>query len=151
MSKKTAKAGNLHAQKETFQARTSSDTKKVIWAFDMIDNSADFAFNVQKISENGDLDTIVSKMIEYNQLTWSEIKKQTHDRSNKSKHHFLDFDGMSKEAADRIHKLELEEYEDSIFSFALQNKLRVIGVRTNEVFHVVWYDPEHKFYPSKKR
>lgn len=151
MGKKTTKPGSLHARKETFQNRTSSDTKKVIWAFDMIDNTADFAFNVQKINENGDLDTIVSKMIEYNQLTWSEIKRQTHDKSNKSKHHFLDFGGMSKEAAERIRKLELEEYEDSIFSFALQNKLRIIGVRINEIFHVVWYDPDHRFYPSKKK
>ena len=58
---------------------------------------------------------------------------------------------MSKEAADRIRAKELDEYSDAIFSFALQNKLRVIGIREDEHFHVLWYDPEHEVCPSKKK
>lgn len=150
MSKKTTKVKHDDL-KSTVRQSHNSDVSKAIWVFDMLDNSEEFAFNVQRISENGHLELVFSKMIEYTNLTWAEIKKQTHDRSNKSKHHLLDYAGLSKEAAARINKLELEEYTDSIFSFALQNKVRIIGVRINEVFHVIWYDPDHRFYPSKKK
>lgn len=150
MSKKTTKVKHDDL-KSTVRQSHNSDVSKAIWVFDMLDNSEEFAFNVQRISENGHLELIFSKMIEYTNLTWAEIKKQTHDRSNKSKHHLLDYAGLSKEAAARINKLKLEEYTDSIFSFALQNKVRIIGIRINEIFHVVWYDAEHKFYPGKKK
>ena len=150
MSKKTTKVKHDDL-KSTVRRSHNSDVSKAIWVFDMLDNSEEFAFNVQRISENGHLELVFSKMIEYTNLTWAEIKKQTHDQSNKSKHHLLDYAGLSKEAAARINKLKLEEYTDSIFSFALQNKVRIIGVRINEIFHVVWYDPDHRFYPSKRK
>ena len=150
MSKKTTKVKHDDL-KSTVRQSHNSDVSKAIWVFDMLDNSEEFAFNVQRISENGHLELVFSKMIEYTNLTWAEIKKQTHDRSNKSKHHLLDYAGLSKEAVARINKLKLEEYTDSIFSFALQNKVRIIGIRINEIFHVVWYDAEHKFYPGKKK
>ena len=30
-------------------------------------------------------------------------------------------------------------------------KLRVIGLRENEIFHIKWYDPNHEFYPTNKK
>lgn len=47
--------------------------------------------------------------------------------------------------------MKLDEYSDSIFSFALQNKLRIIGLRINEIFHILWYDPNHEVYPVNKK
>lgn len=83
-------------------------------------------------------------------MTWTEVKKQTHD-DGKSKHHFLSPQFLSPEAAERLKAKQLEEYSDSIFSFALDNKLRLVGIRKNEDFHVLWYDPEHEVCPSKKK
>ena len=92
----------------------------------------------------------LDKMIRYSNMTWAEIKAQTHD-DGKSKHHVLDFDGISKDAKKRIEKMKLEEYSDSIFSFALTNLVRLIGIRKDEKFEVLWYDPLHDVYPSPKK
>ena len=118
-----------------------------IWMFDKLDISGPFAFNLSR----GEFDSkeFMEKMIAYSNMTWGEIRKQTHD-GGKSKHHYLDESGMSDDARERIKAKELLEQSDSIYSFAFQNKLRIIGIRDGKEFHVVWYDTEHKFYPSKK-
>ncbi len=46
-------------------------------------------------------------------------------------------ENLSKSAQDRILALHMEEDMDRIYSFALQNKLRIIGLRDNSEFHVV--------------
>lgn len=148
-NKKTSRRKN-EFQKTTCKATANSDSKHIIWVFDKCDKSGDFAFDINKIEANGHLHEIMEKMIAYESMTWAEIKLQTHDQG-KSKHHIIDTDGMSAEAIERIEAMKLQEDSDSIFSFALQNRLRIIGTRENELFHVIWYDPEHKFYPSKKK
>ena len=105
----------------------SSDDKCVVWKFDKLDKGGEFAFNID--GDGFRHHDFLDKMIIYSNRKWSEIKRDTHDKA-------------------KIKKLKLEEYSDSIFSFAFDNKWRVIGIRENELFHVVWYDPEHKFSKS---
>ena len=83
-------------------------------------------------------------------MTWTEISRQTHD-NGKSKHHFLDEDSLSDDAIERIRKKHLEDKVDSIFSFALNNKVRIIGVRDGAEFQVIWYDANHVFANSNKK
>ncbi len=121
---------------------------KIVWCFDRIARSGVFAFDTARDDFN--FKEIVNKMISYNSMTWGELKRQTHDRG-KSKHHFLDPSSFSDEAKEQIARNRLEDEVDDIFSFALQNTLRVIGLRKGQMFHVVWYDPYHQFAPSTKR
>ena len=119
-----------------------------IWRFDMIDRDGPFAFQYQ--SESFNHVEVLTKLIEYGNMTWGQIKKQTHDSSGKSKHHNLDVTKLKGDALKRLKvKVEEEDY-DSLFSFALQNKLRIIGIVKKDEFHIIWYDPEHKFFPPKK-
>lgn len=127
---------------------SSTDSKNIVWVFDKIDLSGKFAFDLNR--QDFKHKEILGKQIEYNGMTWIEAKQQTHDRTGKSKHHYLAEGTLSKEAADRLKARHLENYSDSIFSFALQNKLRVVGYRENEFFHVLWYDPGHEICPSTK-
>ena len=144
--KKTKISG--HNKKKTERPDVSTDNLKVIWAFDNIDRSGIFRFDVDK--DDFLHKEVLSKIISYSNMTWTEIKRQTHD-NGKSKHHYLDFAGLSKEAQERYRiKFPNLENTDALFSFAFQNKLRVIGIRDGQIFHVIWYDSEHKFYPSKK-
>lgn len=39
--------------------------------------------------------------------------------------------------------MHLEEDSDRLYSIAMENKLRVIGLRERDRFHVLWYDPQH--------
>lgn len=125
----------------------NTDRKKVIWLFDMIDRSGKFAFDLSR--EDFLHREVMEKMINYGNMTWADVKAQTHDKK-KSKNHLLSFEELSKDASNRFRAKHLEGYEDAIFSFALQNQLRVVGIRENEYFHVLWYDPHHEICPSKK-
>jgi len=128
----------------------NSNYHKVIWTFDWIDRSGKYAFDLGRSDFNSQI--ILDKLINYESMTWAEIMKQTHDKG-KSKHHFLNPMGLSKEAKERLSFCGLDdEFSENIFSFALTNKLRVIGIREYNIFHVLWYDPNHEVYPiSSKR
>ena len=151
MMKKKPKVTKVAAQnlnKETVQIFYSSDNMKSVWVFDKLDKNGLFAFDLRR--EDFNHKEFLEKMISYSNMTWREILAQTHDM-NKSKHHRLEYESLSAEAQERIRVLELEQDTDRIYSFALQNRLRIIGLRENEKFHVIWYDPDHRFCPSKRK
>ena len=81
-------------------------------------------------------------------MTWAEAKRQTHD-DGRSKNHLLSIESLSKEAVDRFKERKLEDYSDSIFSFSLNNVWRIVGIREDEFFDVLWHDPNHEVCPSK--
>jgi len=147
--KKTSKkALQTKAVKTITKPDINSDRELVIWTFDKIDKNGKFAFDINR--KDFKLETVFDKMLSYTKMSWLEIKKQTHD-DGKSKHHILkNLNNISKEADERIKSMRFEQYSDQIFSFALENKLRIIGIRDGQIFHVIWYDPNHEFYPSNK-
>lgn len=112
----------------------------------MLDKDGAFAFTNDRINHR----LVLEKLIEYGNLTWGEIKRQTHDRSNHTKHHFLEPGGFSADAKSRIKAKHLEDDSDLIFSFAFLNVVRVIGIKKDAEFHIVWYDANHEFFPSGK-
>ena len=129
-------------------AKTSTIGMTPIWRFDQLDLNGKFRFDLHR----GDFDhvEVLSKLVNYGNMKWSEIDAQTHDRRNRSKHHYLCEGELSADAVERIRAMHMEEDTDTIFSFSLMNKLRIIGTRKNGEFHVIWYDPEHEFCPSSK-
>lgn len=148
--RKNTKRNYYKSKKQTVKGNNgSSDGQKVIWLFDDVDKDGMFAFKLDRIEKDSNLKEIFDKLLDYSSMTWSEVKKQTHD-DGKSKNHNLDVEKLSKDALDRV-EFKCKENDDSIFSFALQNKLRIIGVRENNFFHVKWYDPNHQFCPSRKK
>lgn len=125
----------------------SAIREKPVWRFDMIDRDGKFAFDLSR--KDFQHKEVLQKLMDYGGMTWGEIDRQQHDRG-KSKHHYLNFDALSNDAKERIRAKGLEEDSDAIYSFALQNLLRIIGIRQGAEFYVVWYDPKHEFCPSKK-
>ena len=148
MSKKEIPNKDININKKIIDTRHSTDNEHVVWRFDWIDKSGEFAFDINR--DDFKHKEILEKIINYNSMTWNEIKMQTHDRRGKSKNHYLDYDGISDIGKKRIQAKHFESYTDSIFSFSLINVLRIIGIRIDNYFYAVWYDPKHKFYPSSK-
>lgn len=149
MAKRTNQKGKITAFKRTIKEEGySSDKKKVIWCFDQIDRDGKFAFDLDR--DDFQHKMFMEKLLAYSGMTWSEVKRQTHD-DGKSKHHSIEVQKLSKEAQERFAAKKLEEDADSVFSFALDNKLRIVGIRKEECFHILWYDPEHEICPSKKK
>ena len=143
MPKKVKKI-NKRNKKTVVQPLASTDSCKQIWLFDSIDNDGHFRFSPSR--EDMDCKGILDKVIQYSKRTWADIKSEKHD-GNKSKHHFLNFNGLSDLAVERIRKLQLEERIDQVFSMRMSNELRIIGLRENQFFIVMWFDPKHEFYP----
>ena len=134
--------------KTTSQQRDPTNDLHPIWNFTNVDTEGMFAFDLTR----KDLDSkfLLNKLVDYSSMTWQEILQQTHD--GKSKHHKLDnLDRLSKEAQIRIEKKHLNLDTDAIFSFALDNMKRLIGIRNGAVFQVIWYDANHEFAPSAKK
>ena len=150
MSKKMkqTKKNNSLAVKTTIKNGVSYEGIKSAWVFDKIDRNGCFAFDINR--DDFDYHEVLEKMISYANMTWGGLRRQTHD-DGKSKHHFLDADKLSKNAKERLVAMHLEEEADQIYSIALQNKLRIVGLRDKDRFHVLWYDPEHDIYPSTKK
>lgn len=147
--KKQTKKPNVSNQKQTTKLPVPSVNQKAVWFFDNVDKGGIFAFNPNR--DDFDAKVILEKIISYSSMTWREIAEHTHD-NGKSKHHFLDYKGLSDLAKKRLEEKAIgDDKWEQIFSFALTNKLRVIGLRENEKFHVLWYDPNHEVYPVKKR
>lgn len=146
--KKQIPQKNASLKKQVISKDIGTVNKKTIWLFDWLDNDGTFAFNLNR--RDFDSRDFLEKMIAYSNMTWEEISHHTHD-NGKSKHHYLPSNGLSKDAIERIKAKHLDEHTDAIFSFAFQNLIRIIGIRDGELFHVVWYDPKHEFYPTKRQ
>lgn len=126
----------------------STDNLCSVWVFTNVDREGKFAFDVSR----GDFrhKDVMEKLIEYSRMTWRAIKNHTHDKG-KSKHHYLSYKSLSKDAQDRFMAKKLEKDSDALFSFALNNTLRIVGIREGEKFKVLWYDPKHEVCPSAKK
>lgn len=149
MGKKiTKRQSQNHNKKAITKYPQSTDGEKVIWTFESIDKDGYFAFDLKR--EDFNLPEVFDKMLSYSTMTWTDVKKCTHD-DGKSKHHIIDVDGFSQKAKERFVFMRLDENSDNIFSFALQNKLRIVGIRDGKFFRVLWYDPKHEIYPSRKK
>lgn len=149
MKQKKTKKPLYRAIKEINHSDQSTNSRKVVWVFDKIDRSGAFCFDIKRADfEHKDF---LDKLISFSSMTWSEVLAQKHDKAQKTKHHLLEFDSLSKPAKDRISALKLEQDTDRIFSFALTNTMRIIGLRDGEKFCVKWYDPKHQFCPSSKK
>jgi len=146
MAKKKAVVLIGNREKRVVSLSHSTNGETMILRFDMLDRDGLFAFDLDR--RDFQHREVFEKLIQYSNMTWNQITSQTHDQ--KGKHHMLNANGLSGEARERVRAKHYEEYSDSIFSLALQNRLRVIGIRIGREFHVVWYDPNHEFYPVSR-
>lgn len=89
MAKKTnkqVKKTESKKNKSTVRIYEGTDKEFPVWIFTDIDKSGKFAFDLNRPDFRHQ--EVLDKMINYSNMTWAEIKMQTHD-DGKSKHHLL--------------------------------------------------------------
>jgi hypothetical protein len=64
--------------------------------------------------------------------------------------HFIDTAGCSKVARDRLVELSLDDTAE-LYSLHVNGRQRIIGIRDRQVLKILWYDPDHQVYPSRKK
>ena len=145
---KEVKKPKLENAKKVVQPQISTEGDKQIWVFDSVDRDGYFSFTPSRADM--DCEDLLDKIIHFSMRTWGDIRRDKHD-NNKSKHHFLSFDSLSDLARERINKLQLSEFHESIFSMRLNNLCRIIGLRDGSSFVVKWFDPRHEFAPMRDK
>jgi hypothetical protein len=85
---------------------------------------------------------IVPKLQNFESMTWGEIlNRQNHE---------IDISEICPEARKRLSALNLDDY-DKLISLRLTGPQRVWGIRNKDILKLLWWDPEHKVYPSFKK
>jgi hypothetical protein len=91
---------------------------------------------------------IVEFLCEIAGSTWREIENMT--TGGHKMHHGQELKRVTRKAKRDAERKKLgETFGDEIFRFRLGSKRRLWGFRKERTFHVVWWDPEHKVYPTE--
>lgn len=145
--KKQVKACTAAPAKEV-RMHPANISGKPVFRFELLDRNGEYAFDLSRDDFNEH--DFLEKMIHYSQMSWGDIERQTHDKG-KSKHHFLrPYERLSRPARTRLVQMQLDDFSDSIFSFAFNNLTRIIGIRVEDLFYVLWYDASHGVYPVSR-
>lgn len=83
-------------------------------------------------------------------MTWAEIKSQTCSGKRgrrKTCNHYVNIDKLPGDAKRRLGELKQNDLEQ-LFSLRLKGKVRLYGIIEGRIMKILWYDPEHRLYPS---
>ena len=107
----------------------------------------------RKCSQDHWNDIVYPFLTEYEKKSWGEIdtERTGKGKRRRKKHVHYPFDRLIDEAYERLIKLELDDFATSIFRFRLSGLQRLFGFRipATAMFHMVWFDPEHRLYKQQ--
>jgi hypothetical protein len=89
--------------------------------------------------------TIYGRLVEYEGKTWREILVDDNYWN-----HRMECWKLCKEAKERLEELYLDDLEQLV-SLRLTSLERIWGILDHNVFHLLWWDPDHLVYPVEKR
>lgn len=110
-----------------------------VWRFSTVDLNGPFSWPKGLDDEQA----IVSKLHDFDSMRWADIEGK--------QHHFLSADSLSSEARKRLEAIQKDDDIESLFSFHLQGKPRIIAIRHQNIAKLLWYDPNHEVSPSEKK
>lgn len=118
---------------------------KMCWTIEHADRQESWSWGPRDWTDDDMNRVMLPKLTEFEKLHWKEIEALT-TGSGHHAHHSMEVDAICNEAQDRL--LKLESDLDHIYRFRLGNKRRLWGFRIVNLFETLWYDPEHRIYPT---
>ena len=91
------------------------------------------------------LHEILDKLAGWEGKTWAQVIGE-----DSAHQHSVPLAELIKPARDRLRELSLDDLDD-LFRFRLGAMERLWGVPLDNVFYLLWWDPDHEVCPSKKR
>jgi len=88
---------------------------------------------------------IREKLSHFESQTWNEITVKSKDRN-----HSVPIGELCKRAQDRLVELNQDDI-DELVSLRLSGVERVWGIRSKDIFRILWWDPNHQVCPSSKK
>jgi len=125
---------------ENFPSPESSLENFPAWHLDLIDLEGPWGW--QNVTREVLFSEILPKIKNFERRFWTEIlNKQNHE---------VPVTEICKEAQKRLKHINCDDIE-KLVSLRLTGTQRIWGLRYNNVFKILWWDPEHKVYPSPKK
>ena len=103
-----------------------------------------------EIVRNVFTEKLYPKLLQFETMTWDEIRQQTHGGKGKSSSHNIDVDDLNPEAKERLKILKYDD-RDKIYSLRLDGTIRIFGFKELNYLDIIWVDLNHEVCPSKKK
>lgn len=147
-SKKTKQVRQREQPTEKKQARQEVDPGQVskmnpVWSIRLFDVVGPWG---RELIENGGhlWEAIFPKLRNYESMTWGEIER------DRQYNHAVKVEKLDKSAQKRLSELKLDDHAE-LFRLRLNGTQRVWGIRSWNMLQLLWWDPDHKICPSKKK
>ncbi|WP_158230828.1 hypothetical protein [Frankia sp. CcI49] len=116
--------------------------ERICWRFTLVDTGGPWAITADTWPE------VIGHLRDVESMTVNEIFSNGEEPG---KDYPLN-EGFPRESAanKRWSDLELDD-QDRVSRIRFGGKLRLYGLRVDNVFHIIWWDREHRVWPSKKR
>lgn len=114
--------------------------ERVCWRFARVDHEGRWGFDRM---DPATLCELLRKLADCESMTLNELRT--------TRRFFKEYDvpgGLCKEALARLSKIGHEDMT-KIQRLEFTGKQRLYGFLEGNIFHVLWWDPEHEVYPSK--
>jgi hypothetical protein len=110
----------------------------IAWHFECMDDSGSWPCSISVLHE------IKNRLHEYEKLKWFDLRGSSHP---------LPVNKIIPKAQRRLIDLGLNDYE-TLYQLEIKNghgRQRLWGLRVENIFKILWWDPEHEVYPVEKR
>jgi hypothetical protein len=141
-------AALAHAPKATpTKAPSQKDTP--IFCFRFVDRKTNRPWKFKPTKNEAT--KILEQMADIGNTVWSEIEK-IKGPTGQPRHHSHPVAKFDPKAQRDLANAELDDIiGDEMFRFRLGSTRRLWGFRRDRTFHVVWWDPQHKVYPTEPK
>jgi len=112
------------------------------WRFGAMDMKGEWGWgrvSGEKLAE------IREKLTDFEGMTWNEILV-----SQRTRNHRVSIERICFQAQKRLTEIKLDD-TSCIWSLRLSGKNRVWGILDGNVFLLLWWDPDHKVYPTEPK
>jgi hypothetical protein len=140
MIKKPKVAFDISSEKKP----RASDQQSVLlqhplWKVERIDYDGPWC---PKIMSRDILLDVIQKLKNFESMTWPQIEAQGG--------HNVAVGRIIKKAQKRLIDIKIDDI-DSLFSLRFSGEKRLWGIRINNVFKILWWDPNHEICPATKK
>lgn len=115
------------------------DGLPLAWRFSGADKGGSFGWAIQPDAKFRE---VMEKLHEFECKNWSDIIK--------AKSHPIAVNDLCKEARDRLADIKRDDV-DELMSFRLTGPNRVWCIQAGNIMRALWWDPDHKICPTKKK